>query len=130
MRCKRCVDGGYIWCPRTDDYSRGQCYSTKSNRVGYLNIYSYFNKTTNEYSHPGLQLRHLCSDKIDRVSAKYRKTLKYYTCPYKDSCGSEKNVIVPSYSSTKKYNIFYQQGKTKDSNNKPKAYKKDDICRH
>ena len=58
LQCKKCIDSNNIWCPKTDDFSSGQCFATRSNnRYGYLNIYKYFDDVSGEYSHPGLQLR-------------------------------------------------------------------------
>ena len=114
LQCKKCIDSANVWCPEKDDFSSGQCFSTRSNnRYGYLNMYKYFNDKSGEYSHPGLQLRNQCSDQVDKVSSKFRRTLKYYTCPYQESCGDGQNIIVPPYSSTKKYRLIYEQGKTK-----------------
>ena len=58
LQCKKCIDTKNIWCPKTDNFSSGQCFATKTNnRYGYLNINKYFDSVSGEYSHPGLQLR-------------------------------------------------------------------------
>ena len=132
LECKKCIDKDNIWCPSDDDYSEGQCFATTNNRDGYANINKYFDRKTGKYTHPGLQLRQQCSDKVDKVSNKYRRTLKYWACPYQEYCG-DRQIIVPPYSSVKPFRLEYVQGKSKTgpyNKRKKFTFGSNSLCRH
>ena len=60
--CMKCIDNSLVWCPYDDYYEQGQCFSATDDRSGFPGIGSLYDRAKNQYNHPGLQSRNLCSD--------------------------------------------------------------------
>ena len=98
------MDKNRVWCPASDEYKRGQCFTKKQVKAVSKVI-----------------KRELCSD-IPQISANLSKDIRMFTCPYKTSCGRDNMAIVPSFDEDARSKVLVYSNFKKFNS---KAY-----CRH